>query len=449
MFNILILVLMFTISTMSGITIADGAALNPNPPANPAGLIFIHHSVGENWLCDSNGGLGIAMRDNNYFVSDTNYGWGPGIIGDYTDIGQWWLWFRGPDSQTYLNALYNEGEQNASYSRLSTKPSGENQIIMFKSCFPNSNLLGNPTDQVPSINDNQLKGQSSGSEYHTVANAKGIYIDILEYFSTRQDKLFIAITASPLSDASMPDNARAFNEWLVNDWLKSYPYKNVAVFDFYNILTTNGGNPNINDLNQNSGNHHRWWNNAIQHKIDGDDDSYPNILEYPGEGDDHPSIAGNLKATGEFLPLLNIYYNCWKGTGGCTSEAVINPIQADLKANNSDGPVTISTSNVLSVTASLNAGSSSGTNADWWVAAGTPFGWYYYVYPDSWNYAPDLNNFLPAYQGSLFNLSPVEVLNITGLPAGTYVFYFGVDTVMNGQLDFDHLYYDSVVVNIM
>ncbi len=232
-------------------------------------------------------------------------------------------------------------------------------------------------------------------------------------------------------------------------WLKSYPYKNVAVFDFYNILTTNGGNPNTNDLNQNSGNHHRWWNNAIQHKIDGDDDSYPNVLEYPSEGDDHPSIAGNLKATGEFLPLLNIYYNCWKGTGGCPSEAVINPIQLDLKADNSDGPITISTSDVLSVTASLNAGSSSGTNADWWVVAGTPFGWYYYVYPGSWNYAPALNNILSTYQGSLFNLSPVEVLNITGLPAGTYVFYFGVDTIMNGQLDFDHLYYDSVVVNIM
>jgi hypothetical protein len=37
--------------------------------------------------------LGIALRDNNYFVSDTNYGWGPadqdegyGTIGDHTDI---------------------------------------------------------------------------------------------------------------------------------------------------------------------------------------------------------------------------------------------------------------------------------------------------------------------------------------------------------------------------
>ncbi len=46
------------------------------PLAQPVKLIFIHHSCGENWLDDTNGGLGIALRDNNYFVSDTNYGWG-------------------------------------------------------------------------------------------------------------------------------------------------------------------------------------------------------------------------------------------------------------------------------------------------------------------------------------------------------------------------------------
>jgi hypothetical protein len=45
---------------------------NPNPPTATVKLIFIHHSCGENWLADDNGGLGTALRDNNYFVSDTN-----------------------------------------------------------------------------------------------------------------------------------------------------------------------------------------------------------------------------------------------------------------------------------------------------------------------------------------------------------------------------------------
>jgi hypothetical protein len=45
-----------------------------DPPEDPVRLIFVHHSCGSNWLSDGNGGLGIALRDNNYFVSDTNYG---------------------------------------------------------------------------------------------------------------------------------------------------------------------------------------------------------------------------------------------------------------------------------------------------------------------------------------------------------------------------------------
>jgi len=271
-------------------------------------LVFVHHSTGENWLNDDNGGLGIALRDDNYYVSDTNYGWGPDDIGDYTDVGHWWLWFRGPNSPTILNALYAESGQHCSYSRLPINPGGENEVVMFKSCFPNSALMGDPDDPIPPIDSNPLRGQGSSSEYHTVANAKGIYLDLLEYFRTRQDKLFVVITAPPLSDPTYADNARAFNNWLVDDWLKNYTYNNVFVFDFYNVLTTNGGDPDTNDLNQETGNHHRWWKNAIQHKTDGDDDSNPNVLEYSTD-DDHPSKAGNLKATAEFLPLLNIAYN--------------------------------------------------------------------------------------------------------------------------------------------
>jgi hypothetical protein len=60
---------------------------DPTPPASPVKLIFIHHSTGGNWLADpaSNelgGGLGRALMENNYFVSATNYGWGPDGIGD-------------------------------------------------------------------------------------------------------------------------------------------------------------------------------------------------------------------------------------------------------------------------------------------------------------------------------------------------------------------------------
>jgi hypothetical protein len=300
------------------------AHASTNPPATPVHLIFIHHSCGENWLSDGNGGLGVALRDNNYFVSDTNYGWGPEGIGDSTDIGQFWLWFRGPDSATIMSALYAESESHCEYSRLSASAGGENQIIMFKSCFPNSALQGSPGDPVPPIESNPLRGEGSGSEYHTVANSKGIYIDLLEYFKTRPDKLFVVVTAPPLADNTYADNARAFNDWLVNDWLSGYTVGNVFVFDFYNVLTSNGGNPDINDLGMEAGNHHRWWNGAVQHKTDGDDDASPNTLEY-ATGDDHPSSAGNQKATGEFLPLLNNAYNNFMSSTKATPTASPTP----------------------------------------------------------------------------------------------------------------------------
>ena len=304
------------------------AALNPAPPSTPVKLVFIHHSTGENWLNDENGELGVALMNNNFFVSDTNYGWGPPdvdagyeTIGDHTDIGFWYNWFSGPHRNIYLEALYGESGQNSWYSRLENDPGGENAIVMFKSCFPNSALQGSPDDPVPAIEDNPLKGDGSWSEYHTVANAKGIYAELLNYFRTRPDKLFIVVTAPPLSDPTYSSNARAFNQWLVNDWLKGYPYHNAAVFDFYNLMTTNGGDAETNDLDREEGNHHRLWNGVVQHQTDGDDDGNPNVSEYPSSpDDDHPSWAGNQKATGEFPTVLNVFYHCWQGTGDCPAQ---------------------------------------------------------------------------------------------------------------------------------
>jgi len=273
-------------------------------------LIFVHHSCGEYWLYDGNGGLGKALMEKGYFVSDTNYRWGPEEIGSRTDIGHWWSWFRGPLSAAYLKELYNENGKNSSYTRNEDIPEGENDIIMFKSCYPNSMLRGDNNEQVPPISDNCICGKSVSSLY-TVANVKGIYIDILEYFKTRQDKLFIVITAPPLRDETYSSNARAFNNWLTHEWLIGYPYKNVRVFDFYNVMTSNGGSADTNDLNEGTGNHHRVKDGVIQHII-----GEPcNILKYQvRENDNHPGSAGNMKATVEFLSLLDVFYNEWQAS---------------------------------------------------------------------------------------------------------------------------------------
>jgi hypothetical protein len=299
------------------------APLNPDPPALPVKLIFIHHSTGENWLTDGDGNLGATLTANNYFVSDTNYGWGPadadagsGSIGDHTDIGHWYSWFAGPNTATYTAALYGESGQNSSYTRLTSDPGGANEIVMFKSCYPNSALGGSPGDPA-TTGANPLRGQDAWSGSMTVANAKGIYNDLLPYFAAHQEKLFVVITAPPLqsgdTNAGEAANARAFNNWLVNDWLDAYGHNNVAVFDFYNVLTSNGGSAGVNDLGQAGGNHHRY--NVVTGLIDHLTASANNYSAYPGGngGGSHPTAAGGQKASGEFAAWLNVMYHRWKG----------------------------------------------------------------------------------------------------------------------------------------
>lgn len=268
---------------------AEAQTDRPQPLPEPVKLIFIHHSTGENWLKDEDGGLGLALAENNYFVSDTNYGWGPNAVGDRTDILNWPEWFVGPDTPTYMDALYNESSTHSAYTRLFDDPGGENQIILFKSCFPNSALDGNPDDP------------AQQTDYLTVGGAKYIYNQLLTYFATRPDKLFVVITAPPLSDPYYADNARAFNNWLMQDWLQenNYPYANVAVYDFYNILTGRD-------------NHHRMVDGQIEYI----NNEGKNTLAYAtSSGDDHPNHKGNQKATEEFVPVLNYFYQRWVDAG--------------------------------------------------------------------------------------------------------------------------------------
>lgn len=264
----------------------QASALNASPPERPIKLIFIHHSCGENWLADSHGGLGKALSKNRYFVSDTNYGWGPNSIGDRTDIPDWPEWFVGTQSGQVLKALFRESGRHSPYSRTLGDPGGENRVVMFKSCFPNSNLEGRPTDPP----------QQGGGL--TVGHAKAVYNELLAFFATRPDKLFIVVTAPPVQDPSLAANARAFNTWLSRDWLDGYEGNNVGVFDFYNVLS----GPQ---------NHHQVEGGKVKHTIR----NKRNTLYYPTNGDDHPSPVGNRKATEEFVPLLNVYVNQWLASG--------------------------------------------------------------------------------------------------------------------------------------
>lgn len=126
-------------------------------------------------------------------------------------------------------------------------------------------------------------------------------------------------------------------------------------------------------------------------------------------------------------------------------------IQPAVKINGESGEVTLRKGDTLSLAIYLMT--SSEINADWWIVAVIPGGiWYYYdVYAGGW--LPITGTFTPTYQGALFDfLAPIELLNMNTywLPTGVYVFYFGVDTNMNGMLDMPPiLVYDSTTMNLV
>jgi len=322
------------------------APQDTSAPSEPVKLIFIHHSVGGNWLAHENGGLVGKLNENNYYVNDITYGWEPpqlseglvakgkrkamallGLdgkgmyrIGDRTDIGSWYEWFRGPESRQIMQAVYKENNESEAFGdhKNSLENPGaqrENELIMFKSCFPNSKLKGAP-DSPATTGERFPTGFSAGSEEHTVANCKRVYNELLRYFKQRPDKFFVVITPPP--EVDLPQNgkaAREFSNWLVHDWLKEndYDLNNVFVFDLYNVLTS-GESWSKNDAGEKTGNHHRFWQGAEQHQVQ----EPGNTLVYPRDGkeDNHPSREGSLKATEEFLPLLNLHYNRWQASKG-------------------------------------------------------------------------------------------------------------------------------------
>jgi len=160
------------------------------------------------------------------------------------------------------------------YANVIADPGGENEVIMVKSCFPNSEV-----------------GDS-------IADEQEIYNGLLAYMADHTDKMFILVIPPPEIDILSAELTRQVSNWLAdreNGWLADYPHNNVYAFDYYNILT-------------HADNHHWVVDSYESHEVNNPN----NELYYP-TGDSHPSSAGHQKATAEFIPLLNGWYHLWKG----------------------------------------------------------------------------------------------------------------------------------------
>jgi len=115
-----------------------------------------------------------------------------------------------------------------------------------------------------------------------------------------------------------------------------------------------------------------------------------------------------------------------------------------IHANDTDESLTISTGEPLSVNVALEDGFHS-DSADWWVVA--------YAYDQFFSFSLTSNNWesglTPVYQGPLFDLADTMIFGFPeGLPAGYYIFYFGVDQTPNGSIDLETLTYDFVNVEV-
>ncbi len=171
----------------------------------------------------------------------------------------------------------------------------------------------------------------------------------------------------------------------------------------------------------------------ILHTIDGGNNWFPqqtNITQYLR---DVYFIGEKGWTAGQYGVIL-----------GFTSDTSPEPIP-DIKANNSDGPITIPQGDQLTITIALAPNDRDGEKADWWIKAESPLGryWYKHKHPKKW--IPSLTP-IRAYGGPLFDLSPSSILDISSLSIGEYDFEFSVDDNQDGQ--FDSTYSDSVLVTV-
>jgi hypothetical protein len=259
------------------------------PPGLLLRLLFIHHSCGGQLLAapgpdagtnciytthPNGGGLRLRLEQEGYEVHEASY---RSRIGAQTDLFDWLPKFR-----QQMDAVLACEHQDYAY-----RDQRRNDIVVFKSCFPNNNFVAAGTPP----------GHPNGPEL-TVWNAKAAYRELLPEFRKYPEVLFVCMTAPPLAPGSPPPPrwkqlakavlgrggprapsaplAREFNNWLSaqDGWLKDYPLTNVVVFDYFDLLT-DGGASNVSD--------------------------YPTRM-----GDDsHPSREGNEKAAAMFVPFLN------------------------------------------------------------------------------------------------------------------------------------------------
>lgn len=231
-----------------------------------ARMVYVHHSVGKGFLTE--GGMTDSLRSMGIGVRGATYG---DDIGHFTDFWHWEKKFTSDMGRI----LTFKAHPNIYFSDGAT-----NDIIMFKSCYPNADI----TSEGSGPGD-------SGSREKTIANYKAVMSSLTQQIRKHPDKLFIFQTTPPMHpEATTPANAarnRVFNEWLMQEFIPQYQaetgLRNFVVFDLFSVLADSAG-----------------------------------VLraEFRREGkvDSHPNRLANETVTREFMAFFRPVWEQWQST---------------------------------------------------------------------------------------------------------------------------------------
>ncbi len=138
-----------------------------------------------------------------------------------------------------------------------------------------------------------------------------------------------------------------------------------------------------------------------------------------------PSVYSNAALaittnTGQSSPAFSgsFFPRQWNGT---FYYELVNPL-VDIKINGSDGPLNVLTTDLVSITVSVDPGTQAGVPHDWWLVTRKNSTWIYWFNTFSvWTIIPSV-----AHSGGLVTLNDFFVTSGT-LPVATWEFAFAVD----------------------